>query len=73
MADTPVNDMSLDELQAEFKALADKMIPITARRKEIAAQMEKLSKNNQYKGRIKNLSPEEKAGLLKALQEDLGK
>ena len=53
--------------------LADRMNPITARRKVLAAEIETRNKTSVFKGRIKHLSKEEKVGLLEALQEDLGK
>lgn len=63
----------MKQLQVEFKDLAEQLEPITMRRKELAAEIEKRSKSNVFKDRLKGLSKEEKAGFFAALAEDLGK
>lgn len=68
MADTPVAEMSLEEMEKEFIALAPEFARISDRRNALDAEIQQRQKFASAKERVSAMSEADKEALRKALE-----
>lgn len=67
-----VESMTEEELQEEFRTLASELSEIGTRRNEIANEMERRAESGKTKVKLRHLSKDEKAALLRELSNEQG-
>lgn len=68
-----IANMTLAESKIEFKALADKLQPINARRKKLADHIASLEDVKDAELRVSALSPKQRRGMLTVLKKEFEK